>query len=112
MTTRSVLDMTKLLVTTKTKKHKEPSTLHINSSNTLQTLRVLPTSREVSVRERSPVKWCGVLLPRLSSASGVTRHASCHVICMFYVHNNWLVVSTPLKNMKVRLDHHPSYWGK
>jgi len=24
----------------------------------------------------------------------------------------WLVVSTPLKNMKVRLDHHPNYWGK
>jgi len=23
-----------------------------------------------------------------------------------------LVVSTPLKNMKVRLDHHPNYWGK
>ena len=21
----------------------------------------------------------------------------------------WLVVSTPLKNMKVRLDHHPNY---
>ena len=24
----------------------------------------------------------------------------------------WLVVSTPLKNMKVRLDHHPNYWEK
>ena len=21
-------------------------------------------------------------------------------------------IPTPLKNMKVRLDHHPSYWGK
>ena len=27
------------------------------------------------------------------------------------VFNIWLVVSIPLKNMKVRLDHHPSYWG-
>ena len=28
-------------------------------------------------------------------------------------HRFWLVVSTPLKNMKVRLDHHPqSGWGK
>ena len=24
----------------------------------------------------------------------------------------WLVVYTPPKNMKVRLDHHPNYWGK
>ena len=24
----------------------------------------------------------------------------------------WLVVSTPLKNMKVRLDHHPNYYEK
>ena len=24
----------------------------------------------------------------------------------------WLVVSTPLKNMKVRLDHHPRLLGK
>ena len=24
----------------------------------------------------------------------------------------WLVVSTHLKNMKVRLDHNPNYWGK
>jgi len=21
-------------------------------------------------------------------------------------------IPTPLKNMKVRLDHHPNYWGK
>jgi len=25
---------------------------------------------------------------------------------------NWLVVLTSLKNMKVRLDHHPNYYGK
>jgi len=24
----------------------------------------------------------------------------------------WLVVSTPLKNMQARLDHHPNSWGK
>ena len=27
--------------------------------------------------------------------------------------DDWLVVSTtPLKNMKVRLDRHPNFWGK
>jgi len=29
-----------------------------------------------------------------------------------YGYISCLVVSTPLKNMKVRLDHHPNYWGK
>ena len=29
-----------------------------------------------------------------------------------YAYIYWLVVSTPLKNIKVRLDHHPDYWGK
>jgi hypothetical protein len=29
------------------------------------------------------------------------------------VGKDWLVggIPTPLKNMKVRLDHHPNYWG-
>jgi len=29
-----------------------------------------------------------------------------------HIETCWLVVSTPLKNMKVRWDHHPNYWGK
>ena len=36
------------------------------------------------------------------------------VMTLFYPYGyiSCLVVSTPLKNMKVRLDHHPNYWGK
>ena len=33
----------------------------------------------------------------------------CHIL---WTYKNCLVVSSPLKNMKVRLDHHPNYWGK
>jgi len=33
-------------------------------------------------------------------------------ISLGYVSDPWLVVLTILKNMKVRLDHHPNYWGK
>ena len=37
-------------------------------------------------------------------------HGSCERI--HRVKHNWLAVSTPWKNMLVRLDHHPIVWGK
>jgi len=35
-----------------------------------------------------------------------------HVLSVPQILFCWLVVLTILKNMKVRLDHHPNYWGK
>ena len=42
----------------------------------------------------------------------IIRFITCIIPFIIYKQLYWLVVSTPLKNMKVRLDHHPNYWGK
>jgi hypothetical protein len=49
-----------------------------------------------------------VQLLYVSQIPGVSRD----IHYFFHHFFNWLVVSTPLKNMKVRLDHHPNSWGK